>query len=150
MDPELAALASSAATALVGRLAADGWDQARQAVVALWRRRHPERPEEAEVVEAQLVEAREELLAAGAAGEAGDGRVGQELTVEWRTRLRDLLRADPALAVELRRVLAELEGRDGESGAGAAPGGNRVTMRATAADRAKVYMAGNDLHIHGQ
>ncbi|KJS56183.1 hypothetical protein VM98_08380 [Streptomyces rubellomurinus subsp. indigoferus] len=147
MDPELAALASSAATALVGRLAADGWDQARQAVVALWRRRHPERPEEAEVVEAQLVEAREELLAAG---EAGDGRVGQELTVEWRTRLRDLLRADPALAVELRRVLAELEGRDGESGAGAAPGGNRVTMRATAADRAKVYMAGNDLHIHGQ
>ncbi|MBO1420497.1 hypothetical protein [Streptomyces sp. FH025] len=143
MDPELAALASSAATALVGRLAADGWDQARQAVVALWRRRHPERSEEAEVVEAQLVETRETLLAAG---ESDGGQVEQELTVEWRTRLRDLLRADPSLAVELRRILAELDGGEPESGSG----GRQVTMRGTASDQARVYMAGNDMHIHGQ
>ncbi|MEV7782221.1 hypothetical protein [Kitasatospora sp. NPDC088351] len=143
MDPELVALASTAAAALVGRLATDGWEQAKQALEALWRRRHPDRPEETEAVEARLVETREELLAARL---SGDRQVEQELAVEWRTRLRDALRADPSLATELRGMLTELDRASPESGAG----GNRVTMRATASDQAKIFMSGNDMHITGQ
>ncbi|MGF1425271.1 hypothetical protein [Kitasatospora sp. LaBMicrA B282] len=145
MDPELVALASSAATALVGRLATDGWENAKQAVTAFWRRRHPQQPEAAEAVEAQLTETREELLAAR---QAGDEQAAQELAVEWRTRLRDALRADPSLATELRELVAELN-RD-ESDSDSEGGGSRVSMRATASDHAKVFMSGHTMHVTGQ
>ncbi|GAB2722925.1 hypothetical protein [Kitasatospora kifunensis] len=143
MDPELVALASTAATALVGRLATDGWEQAKQRVTSLWRRRHPEQPEESETVAAQLTETREELLAAR---QAGDGQAEQDLAIEWRARLRDALRADPSLAAELRSLVAELKRTDPEP----ATGGNRVTMQATASDHAKIFMSGDSMHITGQ
>ncbi|WP_423834872.1 hypothetical protein [Streptomyces manipurensis] len=60
MDAELVALTSSAATTVVGLLATDAWEQTKLAVARLW---GLSRPEQAETVEAELVETRAELLA---------------------------------------------------------------------------------------
>lgn len=136
MDPELMALASSAATTVVGMLATDGWEQAKLAVGALWRRA---RPEEAETVEAELVATRTELLTAR---QAGDGRTEEDLTAEWRARLRRMLAADSGLERELRELLAELGPLKPEAG--------RVEMHGTASDNARIYMSGGDMHITGQ
>lgn len=102
MDAELATLAGTAGTTIVAALVTDTWEKTRTALGALWRRVHPKR---AEAVEAELVEARAELLAARA---AGDNQVEQELVAEWQSRLRRLLAADPAVAGELRRILGDL------------------------------------------
>ncbi|MBT2459665.1 hypothetical protein [Streptomyces sp. ISL-86] len=139
MDPELVALASSAANTVVGLLATDGWEQVRRGVAALWRR---VRPEQADIVEAELVEARAELLRAR---EAGEDQAEQDLTAEWRARLRRLLAADPALERDLRELLAELRPAEAEGGEI-----RRVDMRGTASDNARLYMSGGDMHITGQ
>ncbi|MFC9324036.1 hypothetical protein [Kitasatospora sp. NPDC057015] len=138
MESELVVLASSAATTMVGLLATDGWEQVKQAVGRLWRRA---RPDQADTVEAELVEARAELLTAR---QAGDTQAEQDLTAEWRTRLRRLLAADPALAGALRALLAELRPESSEEAAGP-----RVEMHGTASDNARVYMSGRDMHITG-
>ncbi|MGW6915939.1 hypothetical protein ACWGB8_19305 [Kitasatospora sp. NPDC054939] len=137
MDAELVALASSAATTMVGLLATDGWEHAKQGVAALWRRA---RPEQAETVEAELVDTRTELLTAR---RAGDEQAEQDLTAEWRARLRRLLAADPALEHELRALLAEL-GTPPDAALSA-----RVEMHGTASDHARLYMSGGDMHIGG-
>ncbi|MGW2183414.1 hypothetical protein ACWCXX_36340 [Streptomyces sp. NPDC001732] len=137
MDPELAALASSAATTMVGVLATDGWENVKSLVGRLWQRVHPDR---AEVVEAELVETRTELLTAR---QTQDGEAEQHLVGEWHGRLRRLLAADPELAEELRRMVAELQSAAAEDRAGAGP----VDMRARASGHAKVYQAGRDQHI---
>lgn len=139
MEAELVTLASSAATTVVGLLATDGWEQAKRAVVALWRRA---RPEEAETVEAELVEARTEILTAR---RAGDGRTEDDLTAEWRIRLRRMLAADPALASDLRELLGDLGPLTPEAGRP-----NRVEMHGTASDNARLYMSGGTMHITGQ
>ncbi|CAM5584947.1 hypothetical protein BOQ63_002325 (plasmid) [Streptomyces viridifaciens] len=138
MDPELIGLASAAATALVGRLAADGWEQAKRAVVALWRRSG--RANEAEVVAGELEECRSELLASGQSEEGQ--AAAREMAIEWRGRLRGLLAAEPALAEELRALLTELRPDQPESGA-------RVEMHGTASDQANIYMSGGSMHISG-
>jgi len=101
MDAELFALASTASTTVVTLLATDAWEKAKNALGTLWRRVHPER---AATIEAELVDARTELLAAHA---AGDQQTEQDLVAEWRGRLQRLLTADPRLADELRRLLDE-------------------------------------------
>lgn len=131
MDAELMALASTTATTLVGMMATDGWEQAKRAVAALWRRN---RPEQAELVEAELVETRQELLT--------DRQVEEGLRAEWSSRLRRLLAADPELAGELRDLLAEL----GTPEAPAAAPGVQV-LKGTASDQATLYMAGGDVHV---
>ncbi|MGH3815583.1 MAG: hypothetical protein ACRDUV_24550, partial [Pseudonocardiaceae bacterium] len=52
----------------------------------------------------ELAGTRTEVLAA----RSRDEQVEQALVVEWRGRLRRLVAADPRLADELRRVMAEL------------------------------------------
>ncbi|MFD9374247.1 hypothetical protein ACFWBH_01700 [Streptomyces sp. NPDC059999] len=138
MDSELVVLASSAATTVVGLLATDAWEQTKVAVTALWQRA---RPEQAEAIEGELLATRTELLAAR---EAGDGGAEEELTVEWRTRLRRLLAADPALERELRGLLAELP-----PVAPSTDRGNRVEMQGRASEHARIYMSGGDMHITG-
>ncbi|MFG2919078.1 hypothetical protein ACGF0D_40140 [Kitasatospora sp. NPDC048298] len=101
MDAELLTLANTAGTTLVTLLATDAWTRAKSSVGSLWRRA---RPEAVEVIEADLVETREELLAARA---AGDDTVEGELVADWQRRLRRLLAADPGLGAELRRLLQE-------------------------------------------
>ncbi|MER7080153.1 hypothetical protein SAMN02982929_06430 [Saccharopolyspora kobensis] len=136
MDPELAALASSAANTLVESLTTSAWQQAKNGLGALWRRVHPDR---AETVEAEFDDAREEALAAI---RTGDEETGQALTAEWRSRLRRLLNDDPEIATELIRLIEDLR---------AAPleGNTQVgTMYGRASEHGKVYQAGRDMHFN--
>ena len=59
MDPELSALAATAAATLVGLLTTDAWERVKGGLGALWRRAHPER---AGTIEAEIAESRDELL----------------------------------------------------------------------------------------
>ncbi|MEZ7130506.1 hypothetical protein ACBR40_34680 [Nonomuraea sp. AD125B] len=136
MDP----IVLAAGTALVTAMATDAWQSARDGAVALWRRA---RPEQAEVVEAELTEVREQVLRAR--GE-GDADTEQALTGSWQVRLQQLLRTDPSLAGELRRVLDEVltpalqpadQDRIGS-----------LVMKATASGHGRVYQSGRDQTIH--
>jgi hypothetical protein len=98
MDPVVAAFG----TALVGAIATDTWQQVHEAVVGLWRRVHPRRDDG---IGAELDELREQVLVARRDGDAGTERA---LEGAWQLRLQQLLRADPALAGELRRVLDQV------------------------------------------
>jgi hypothetical protein len=131
------ALALAAASALVSVLATEGWQDGRRAVVALWRRA---RPEQAPAVEADLGEARTELLAAR---EAGDEQAEEALVVEWRQRLRRLAAADPEAARELRRIVDE------ELTPLLPPAGRRITVNqnATVSGIGSVNQAGHNLRI---
>jgi hypothetical protein len=135
MDP----IVMAAGTALVGAMATDAWEQARAGMVALWRRVHPDN---ADVVEAELAEVRTEVLTAR---EADDADTEQALVGSWQVRLQQLLRADPALAGELRRVLDEeltpvlTAGEQTRIGS--------IMMTATASGQGRVYQAGRDQHI---
>ncbi|MFN2495474.1 MAG: hypothetical protein ABR608_06155 [Pseudonocardiaceae bacterium] len=133
MNPELAALAASAGTQVVALLATDAWEATKAAVGSVWRRVHPER---AELVDAELVEARAEVVAARA---AGDMQGEQALAGEWQGRLRRLFAADAEAATELLRALDKL--------AGQLPDAERVQigkigMRATATSHGRTYQVG--------
>jgi hypothetical protein len=97
MDP----LVLAAASAVVTAMATDGWQQAREAVVRLWRQ---SRPNHVPAIETDLDETRAEVMAART---AGDRAAEAGLVADWERKLRRLLDADPALGSELRRVLDE-------------------------------------------
>ena len=99
MDPVVAAFG----TALVGAIATDAWQQVREVVAGLWRRVHPRR--EDDDIGAELDELRERVLAAR---RDADADTEQALEGTWQVRLQQLLRADPDLAAELRRVLDQV------------------------------------------
>ena len=89
--------------ALVGAIATDGWPRVRDAVTGLWRRgsaRH-----EADDIGTELDQLREQVVLA-----RRDGDISSEGALEgaWQVRLQQLLRADPAMADELRRVLEQV------------------------------------------
>ncbi|PZG19841.1 hypothetical protein [Nonomuraea aridisoli] len=135
MDP----IVLAAGTALVTAMATDAWQSARDGAVALWRK---VRPEQAEVVEAELIEAREQVLEAR---RDGDVDTEQALAGVWQVRLQQLLRADPSLAGEIQRVLDEvltpaLQPADQERI-------GSLVMKAKASGRGRVYQAGRDQTI---
>ncbi|MEV0199839.1 hypothetical protein [Nonomuraea sp. NPDC050691] len=134
MDP----LVLAAGTAVVTAMATDGWQRACDAVVALWRRRHPER---APAVEAELLETRAEVLAAR---ESGDSQTEAELAAEWQSRLRRLTADDPRVAEELRHMLDALAPLLREAGQ---PSVQHVIMNARASEHGRVYQAAHDQHI---
>ncbi|WP_326794080.1 hypothetical protein OG946_35940 [Streptomyces sp. NBC_01808] len=145
MDPELAGLASVAAATVVQLLTTAGWERAQNSMGALWRRVYPDR---ADTVESELEESRAVLLAAREdANEPAEAELAEaELVSEWQGRLRRLLAAEPALAAELRRILAvDLSPEP--------PGSGReepsVTVSVRALDSSRVYVAGRDQHITG-
>ena len=89
--------------ALIGAIATDAWPRVREAVTGLWRRgraRH-----EADDIGTELDQLREQVVLA-----RRDGDTSTEGALEgaWQVRLQQLLRADPALADELRRVLEQV------------------------------------------
>ncbi|MFJ9470553.1 hypothetical protein [Streptomyces caniferus] len=134
MDP----LVLAAGTALVSSMATDAWQHARDATVSLWRRVHPDR---VPAIEAELADVRAEVIAAR---DEGASQVEEELAADWQRRLRRLLRDDPSLAGELRRVLDE------ELNPLLAPADQPrigVQMTATASGRARVYQAGGNQTI---
>ena len=99
MDPVVLAFGP----ALVGAIATDAWQQAREAVTGMWRRAHPR--QKADAIGAELDELRQEILLARRDGDTDTERA---LEGAWQVRLQQLLRADPALAAELRRVLDQV------------------------------------------
>ena len=95
MDP----IAVTAGTALIGAIATDAWQQVREAVTRLWIRA---RREHEENVGAELDDLRQQVLLARRDGDAGTERA---LEAVWQLKLQELLRSDPTLATELKRVL---------------------------------------------
>ncbi|MFB9444410.1 hypothetical protein Dvina_06795 [Dactylosporangium vinaceum] len=94
MDAELVALATNAASAVVGAMATDGWQALRSRVARLLGRGDPRAERDAL-----------ETLDEDAAGRTPDTE--RDLVAEWRGRLRDLLRTDPAAAAALRELLQD-------------------------------------------
>ncbi|MFH9610679.1 hypothetical protein [Streptomyces sp. NPDC017448] len=103
MEAELTALAASGATTFVGLMATEAWTQVRGRLA-----RFLGRGEDGEVVDAELEESREELLAAH---RDGDEEAAADVAAEWRIRLRRTLRDDPEAAGELRAILDDLAPR---------------------------------------
>jgi hypothetical protein len=136
MDP----IVLAAGTALVGAMATDAWQQARNAVVAWWRRARG--AEEAEAVGDDLDAVRPQIVAAR---QASDADTEQALVGAWRLRLQQALRDDPTLAAELRRLLDEHLApplpADERTQVGS------LVMRAEASGNARIYQAGRDQHI---
>lgn len=99
MDPVVAAFG----IALVGAIATDAWKEVRAALSGLWRRvrRNPE----ADGIGTELDRLRERVLAAR---RDGDAATVKALEGSWQLRLQELLRAEPALAAELKRILDEV------------------------------------------
>ncbi|MEU5459413.1 hypothetical protein AB0H48_32325 [Streptomyces globisporus] len=87
MEAELAALAASGATTLVGLMATEAWTQVRGRLA-----RFLGRGEDDEVIDAELEESREELIAARRNGDE-DGAA--DVAAEWRIRIRRALRDNP-------------------------------------------------------
>ncbi|MCQ4083476.1 hypothetical protein NGB36_23475 [Streptomyces sp. RB6PN25] len=133
MEPEIAALATSAGTTVVTLMATDAWHRTRDGIVSLWRRVHPER---AESIAAELDATREDVIAARS---AGDENVEPELQREWQGRVRRLLAARPEIALELRALLDELGPQPVTDSA--------ITQHAIASGQARIYQAGRDQHI---
>jgi hypothetical protein len=121
-------------------MATDAWEQAHAAAVSLWRR---VRPEQVPAVQADLADLRAEVLAARA---ASDGDTEQALVGSWQVRLQQLLRADPTLVAELRRVLDEdltpalTPNEQVQIG--------KIVMQAKASGHARVYQSGRDQTIN--
>lgn len=132
MDAELTALFATAGTTLVQQLTTEVWEGAKAGFVALWRRKQPER---ADVVDAELTEAR---AGAVAARRIGDDEALAELADEWRSRLRRLVASDPDLVAELRRWTEQW-----------APSGDtsQVSMVANASGHGRITMAGRDMYL---
>ncbi|MFF2652706.1 hypothetical protein [Streptomyces sp. NPDC058045] len=101
MEAELAALAASGATTLVGLMVSETWTQARDRVARFFARGGEDGSAEEE-----LRLSRRELMDAQA---ARDELAGADIEAAWRTRLRRVLLADPRAAEELRSLLAELD-----------------------------------------
>jgi hypothetical protein len=134
MDPFLLTLAGTAGTTVVTLLVGEGWQQARDGVVAVWRRF---RPEAAGEVERELDASRLAAL------EAGDSReVGNRLEGHWAGRFAGLLGEHPEAADDLRTLLDRLSNGSGRQ---AISGGVRMEARADGSSR--IYQSARDQHI---
>lgn len=97
MEAELAALASSGATTLVGLMVSDYWAQAKDGFVRLLTRLNP-----AEAPLGELETSRIELVTARL---EHDNTKAAAIENHWHARLESLLRSDQTAADELRRLL---------------------------------------------
>jgi hypothetical protein len=145
MDPELAALASTAAATVVKLLTTDGWEKAKQTLGTLWRRTRPER---AERVEAAVADGREDLLAARGRGDAAAEGVEEELVTQWDSQLRALLTACPE-AADLLRELLDKELRPALVAITGPQTTTTNTIKAVAKNHSQAIAAGGDVTIHG-
>jgi hypothetical protein len=105
MDPEqlpVAVLAGQAATTVVTLLATDAWESTKTVVGGAWRRLRPER---ADAIEQEVLDSREDVLRARAAGTEDETLA--MLATDWETKFRRLIGDNPALAAEIKRVLDE-------------------------------------------
>lgn len=93
-------LAVAFGTAVVAAMATETWQQARDAVAAVWRRARA--PQPADALNTELNRLRRQVLAA-----RRDNRADQEraLAGVWQGRLQELLLDDPGMAEQLQHVL---------------------------------------------
>ncbi|WP_225096561.1 hypothetical protein [Streptomyces sp. CoH27] len=136
MDPYLATLAGEAGTAFVAVLVGEGWQQARDGIVALWRRN---RPQDAERVSHELETSRRTLLTAA---QNGDSWVQDDIAADWRRQVAGLLGDSPDAAEELRGLLTRL---GHEPSRQEIRGGVRFEARASGS--ARIYQSVGDQHI---
>ncbi|MEU8896501.1 hypothetical protein AB0C65_11635 [Nocardia sp. NPDC048505] len=122
-------------------MATDGWREIRVGAAALWRRVHPER---VPAIEAELVEVREEVLAAR---ETGDSDTERELAKDWQRKLRRLLAEDPELEAELRNILDNLW--TPALSADEQVRIHHLVQTATVSDHGRVFQAGRDQYNSG-
>ncbi|MFJ5673672.1 hypothetical protein [Streptomyces sp. NPDC093097] len=135
VDPELTSLAQTAGTTLVTLMTTEAWQHTRERFTRLWQRLQPDR---ARIISGELDASREEVLRAHS---ADDQEMLSELRQQWEGCLRRLLLAHPEVVEELRGLLDEFS-------PDTAPGAARITQRATASGRARIYQAGRDMHIN--
>ncbi|MBV9445877.1 MAG: hypothetical protein JO345_08280 [Streptosporangiaceae bacterium] len=132
-------IALAAATALVGAMATNAWQQVSVAVVAWWRRAHPG---QADAVSADLKVLRVQVLAVR---ERGDEVAERALADSWRLQLQRLLEENPALTPGLRRLLDE------HLSCGVPPDEQprvgQMILNARARGQARQYIAGRDMNI---
>jgi lipase chaperone LimK len=133
-------LVMAAGKALVGTMATDAWQQARSAMVSLWRRVHPDH---VPAIEAELAAVRTEVLSAR---KSGDEQAVDALSADWQRRLRRLLQDNPELGELLQQVLDEdltplLPAVDQRRI-------GTIEMRASASGHGRVYQAGGDQTIN--
>lgn len=100
MEAELAALAASGATTLVGLMVSESWESAKGGLARFFGRRGS-----GEATEEELQAASEELDSAGA---AGDASVQADVQARWRQRLEGIFQEDPGAAEELAQLLSGL------------------------------------------
>ncbi|MFG2140532.1 hypothetical protein [Streptomyces sp. NPDC048650] len=104
MEPELTALATAGATALVQQMTTEAWATVRRRMASFLARRRGTADEE--VLEGELEGSRADVVTAQEEDDA-EGVTG--VTLAWRLRLRRLLSEDPQAAAELRALLDELQ-----------------------------------------
>ncbi|MFE5741094.1 hypothetical protein [Streptomyces celluloflavus] len=136
MDPYLLTLAGTAGSSVVSLLVTDGWQQAKDGVVGIWRRF---RPEAADDVAQALEVSRRSLLTAAASGESD---AALNLEAHWRRRVAELLGEYPDAAAELDGLLARLN----ESPSGQTINGG-VRLQARASGSGMIYQSAGDQHI---
>ncbi|MGI5439768.1 NB-ARC domain-containing protein [Streptomyces shenzhenensis] len=100
MEAELAALAASGATTLVGLMVSESWEQAKTRLARLLGRRGATGSTEEELRRA------EQTLAT--ARSTHDDEAESRLRGAWQTRILDILTTDPDRGEELLRLLSEL------------------------------------------
>lgn len=110
MEAELATLAASGATTLVGLMVSETWTQARDRVARFFARGGAD--ESAAAAELRLF--REELVASR---EVGDEGAWADIEAALRMRMRRVLQADRQAAEELTQLLSELAPDRGREGA---------------------------------
>ncbi|AOS61469.1 hypothetical protein [Actinoalloteichus hymeniacidonis] len=133
-------VAAAAGNTIVDAVGTDSWRQAVTEITGWWQRF---RPAEVATIEAELVEVRDEMLAA--AQESGTATAA-ELSVEWKRKFQRLLRSEPEAEPELRRLLEErlqpLIPPERRQQIG------QVTMTATAHDSSRIYQSAGDMTIN--
>ncbi|WP_329223281.1 NB-ARC domain-containing protein [Streptomyces sp. NBC_01485] len=100
MEAELAALAASGATTLVGLMVSESWERAKSGLARYFGQRAS-----GAAAEEELQAASEELDSARA---AGDVETQADVQARWRQRLETMFEADPRAAGELAQLLSEL------------------------------------------
>lgn len=109
MDPDLTALATAGATALVQQMTTDAWARLRDRFARVLSR---EGGGEADAVAGELDQARDEVIAA-----RGDEDEMSLARGEWRQRMRRALVANPEVAGELQEILDDLARSEGRQSA---------------------------------
>ncbi|MGW6026593.1 hypothetical protein [Streptomyces sp. NPDC055099] len=135
MDPQIVAVAGTAGAAIVSAMAADGWQHARDSVVALWQRF---RPDSAESIHENFEENRRLLVDSL---QAGDEHTHAALVAAWNGYLLGLLVGQPQALDALRQLNAAL-GQENTNSAHPS-----LNMTAHASGNGQVFQAGRDQSI---